>query len=75
MLFIEAKMNTDEEKVIVICPDCAHEIDLGPMPEKGETLTCPECWAYLVVSSLDPLELKWNDADIDEEEWELEEDL
>lgn len=66
-------MNTNEESVKVPCPDCGYEIDLGPDPEIGETITCPECWAYLVVTNLDPVELNWDDAN-EEENWEDEDD-
>ncbi len=42
-----------------LCPDCEHEIELGIAPELGQKITCPNCWAYLEVINLEPLELAW----------------
>ena len=58
-------MSATEQTVTVACPDCEYEIDLGTVPEKGQRVTCPECWASLEVVSLEPLELAWET----EEEW------
>ena len=55
------------------CPDCGHNIDLGPQPERGQSVTCPECWAYLKVVELKPLALSWDIFDSDDEEEEEEE--
>jgi lysine biosynthesis protein LysW len=41
------------------CPDCHQTIDLDEQPEKGQKITCPNCWAYLEIISLSPLELAW----------------
>ena len=50
-----------------LCPDCGQEIDLGPLPEEGEKITCPNCWAYLTITSLEPLELHWVEEVTEEE--------
>jgi lysine biosynthesis protein LysW len=67
-------MNMAEQTVIVKCPDCNYEIDLGVVPELGETITCPECWAYLVVTSLNPLQLSWDMTETEDDDLETEED-
>jgi lysine biosynthesis protein LysW len=51
----------------VPCPDCGQEIEFDEPPEQGETVSCPNCWAYLVVSSLTPLRLSWNEEPGDDE--------
>ncbi len=43
------------------CPDCGQEIEFDEPPAQGETVSCPNCWAYLVVSDLTPLRLSWNE--------------
>ena len=53
------------KQATALCPDCEWEIDLGPTPEVDQRVTCPNCWAYLKVISLEPLKLNW---DI-EEDW------
>lgn len=53
------------KQATALCPDCEWEIDLGLTPEVDQRVTCPNCWAYLRVISLEPLELNW---DI-EEDW------
>ena len=48
-----------KKKVVVLCPDCEYEIHLSSQVKLGEKVTCPECWAYLNVVNLEPLELAW----------------
>lgn len=68
-------MRMAEQTMIAICPDCGYEIDLGPAPEIGESVTCPECWAYLIITSLDPLQMSWDTYDETEaDDLEPEED-
>lgn len=52
-------MKTDQPAVIAPCPDCEYEIRFDAIPNHGERVTCPECWADLRVVSVDPLELEW----------------
>ena len=47
-------MEVIEKINIAPCPDCGHNIDLGPQPKKGQSVTCPECWAYLEIVDLEP---------------------
>ena len=56
------------------CPDCEWEINLESAPEVGEQITCPNCWAYLKIISLEPLELKWDMEEYWADDWEVEED-
>jgi alpha-aminoadipate/glutamate carrier protein LysW len=65
------------------CPVCDAAIDVDEDElEEGDSVTCDECGADLVVASLDPLELESLDeeeedeeaADLDEDEEEDEED-
>jgi lysine biosynthesis protein LysW len=62
-------MNSAKQSVSARCPDCGHEIRLGPNPHAHEKFSCPNCWAYLEIISLDPLELAWED---EAEEWDAE---
>lgn len=55
-------MTTDNCIVTVPCPECEYEISLDFAPQKGEKVTCPNCWAYLEVINVDPLELQWDTA-------------
>ena len=52
-------MEVAKRAVTIACPDCEHEIHLSSIPEMGQKVTCPDCWAYLEVVSLEPLELAW----------------
>lgn len=64
-----------EQIVSASCPDCGEKIDLGPQPKEGQTVTCPECWAYLKVVNLEPLQLSWDTFELEDEEDEtLDED-
>ena len=64
-------MKSDSQPITVPCPDCEHEIRLGANLKKHEKVTCPNCWAYLEVISLDPLELAWEDAELDAD-WQFD---
>jgi lysine biosynthesis protein LysW len=61
-------------KIVARCPDCDYEIDLGATPELGQAVTCPECWAYLIIVSLEPPQLSWDSYDSEDDEAEAEED-
>lgn len=59
--------------VMVPCPDCDSEIYLGTSLSEGEKITCPVCWAYLVITDLHPLELTWDiEAYDDDDDWDEE---
>jgi lysine biosynthesis protein LysW len=61
-----------EQVITAFCPDCGEKIDLGPQPEAGLKITCPECWAYLEIVNLEPLTLKWDTFGIEDDEDELQ---
>jgi hypothetical protein len=52
----------EKQKINVVCPDCLDEFTLDTVPQKDEIITCPNCWAGLIVSRWDPLELSWDIA-------------
>jgi len=58
--------NDFNQKMVAPCPDCDQPINLGYRPRQGQNVTCPNCWAYLKIVSLEPLELEW---DIEFEDW------
>ena len=66
-------MSLTEPIIVTLCPDCETEIKYRVRPKLGAKVTCPECWAYLEVLSLEPLTLGWEieeedfSADLDEE--------
>lgn len=68
-------MQSDNKEIMALCPDCETEILLEADAEEGQNITCPECWAYLKIISLDPPELDWDVDDFEEDEWNQEEDL
>ncbi|HLA96715.1 MAG TPA: hypothetical protein VK612_13415 [Pyrinomonadaceae bacterium] len=39
------------------CPECDEEVYVDAESEQGDTVTCDECGAALVVVGLDPIEL------------------
>lgn len=58
---------------MVPCPDCDNEIYLGASFREGEKITCPICWAYLVITDLYPLELDWDIEEYDDD-WDWDEE-
>ena len=60
----------ETKTVAAVCPDCGEGLRLGPVPQLGEMFTCPNCWAYLKVTRLEPLELQWDVFEDVDEEWE-----
>jgi hypothetical protein len=71
-------MKSVKQTLTVPCPDCGYEIRPGPDPQKYEKLTCPECWAYLEIINLDPIELAWENFDENEDtslDWDDEDDV
>ncbi len=56
------------DEIVAQCPDCEHELMLGTDPELGESITCPNCWAYLIVTNLNPIELSWDVAEDEEDD-------
>ena len=67
-------MKVAAQTIITSCPDCGEKIDLGPQPEEGQMVTCPECWAYLKVVNLDPLILSWDTFELEDEEDEAQDE-
>lgn len=46
-----------------ICPECDEEVYVDADAEQGDTVSCDECGASLVVVGLDPVELDIFDED------------
>jgi hypothetical protein len=68
-------MRKDGKSAISVpCPDCEQPIYLSLTPKKGQSVTCPNCWAYLRVVSLEPLELNWDIEEYWEDDWETAEE-
>jgi hypothetical protein len=67
-------MNVTKQTLAAPCPDCEEMIELGPNPHQGQKFTCPNCWAYLEIINLAPLELDWNKVEFEDEEEEEEDD-
>lgn len=63
-------MSVAKNEVMATCPDCDEAVKLGPHPQRGQRVTCPECWADLEIIRLDPPELDF--AGEEEEEWDSE---
>lgn len=40
-----------------ICPECSEDVFVDAESEQGDTVSCDECGAKLVVVGLDPIEL------------------
>ncbi len=56
-----------------ICPECDEEVYVDAESEQGDTVTCEECGAGLVVVGLDPIELDMKDDD-DEDDYDDDKD-
>lgn len=60
---------------VALCPDCDEEIDFSQTkPEVGLKFPCPQCDTQLVVISVNPVKLDWDDSDFYEDEWVSDED-
>lgn len=66
-------MTIEKQTLTALCPDCEDEFMLKTIPQKEDIITCPHCWAGLVVISLDPLELGW-DVALDENDWDSDDE-
>jgi len=62
-------MKMAERILTALCPDCNVEIPLGVLPKKGDMVTCSNCWAALVITNLEPVELIWDTVEFDEDDW------
>lgn len=50
-----------------ICPECTEEVYVDADSEQGDSVTCDECGAALIVVGLDPIELDVkDDTEIDD---------
>jgi hypothetical protein len=68
------KMGKEEKGTICVpCPDCEQLIYLGLIPEEGQQVTCPSCWAYLKIINLEPIELNWHIEEYWTDDWKPEE--
>ena len=62
-------MNTAEHIRTALCPDCEIEISVGATPQQGDKVTCRNCWAALIITGLEPVELSWDIVEFDEDDW------
>lgn len=60
-------MQTNKTIITAQCPDCEESVRLGTNPKLGEKFTCPNCWAYLELVNLNPVQLSWDEFDEDSE--------
>jgi UDP-N-acetylmuramyl tripeptide synthase len=67
-------MAVTRPKTVVLCPDCDEQIDFRTPPKLGLKFTCPNCDASLVVTSISPLEIEWDDSDFDDNDWDTADD-
>ena len=51
------------------CPDCGKKLRMRFNLRLAQKVTCPNCWAYLEVVSVNPLRLSWDTGEY-EEEWD-----
>lgn len=61
---------------MITCPKCDAAIDVEEEDlDEGDLLSCDECGASLIVSSLNPVELKLEgEPDEDDEDFDFDED-
>jgi len=52
---------------VVICPECAAEIELESSVEENEIIVCPDCGVELEVTSLEPPAVEL--APMEAEDW------
>ena len=57
-----------------ICPECTEEVFVDAEIEQGDSVSCDECNAKLVVVGLDPIELDLYD-DANEEGLSIDDDF
>ena len=57
-----------------ICPECTEEVFVDAEIEQGDSVSCDECNAKLVVVGLDPIELDLYD-DANEEGLSIDDDV
>lgn len=62
-------MDNGKRSIEAVCPDCGEKFSIRTTPEVGQRITCPNCWAYLQVMSLNPLVLEWDSLDPADEEF------
>jgi hypothetical protein len=58
---------------VTYCPECDTQIRLNSSPRKGDQIICISCGAFLKVANLSPIELDWDDAEV--ETFEMEDDF
>jgi alpha-aminoadipate carrier protein LysW len=54
------------------CPECEEEVYVDADSEQGDTVSCDECGAGLVVVGLDPIELDLKSDDDDDYDDDLD---
>jgi lysine biosynthesis protein LysW len=60
-------------EAVIACIDCGSKFFLKGRIELGQAVTCPECGAWMEISSLDPVQVDWiyeePDEDQEDEDW------
>ena len=56
-----------------VCPECHEDVYVDAESEQGDSITCEECGATLIVVGLDPIELDLRSEE--EAEYEPDRDL
>lgn len=61
-------MDSNKKPMEALCPDCGEKFNIRTVPELGQRITCPNCWAYLEIVSLNPIVLEWDSFDPEDED-------
>lgn len=59
-------MKEKKQTTHALCPDCGQELTMRFELKISQKVTCPDCWAYLEVVSLNPLRLSWDTGEYEE---------
>jgi len=62
-------MKGNKRTTTASCPDCGKKLRMRFNLRMAQKVTCPNCWAYLEVVSLNPLRLSWDTGEY-EESWD-----
>jgi hypothetical protein len=64
---------------VTYCPECDTKIRLSNSPRKGDQIICISCGAFLKVANLIPIELAWDDAEVEmfdmDDDFDFEDDF
>lgn len=66
-------MSSNTQTNFAACPECEEQIPVPQPLKMGKKISCPNCWAYLEVTKLTPLQLSWDVGELEYED--IEDDL